>query len=151
MRQAVQIKGAHDWMIAAYRAQAVDAASRKDDPAVERLDAYRDLLERGTFVMLFGQFESALNETFQEGVARRSGNPDWTTRRGWDIPSFRSQRVPFETKLSLVLDSRQGAFGMIMRAYAMRNHCAHGGTSESIGSLEQLFQDVYRWQSLLRS
>ncbi|MGH7090991.1 MAG: hypothetical protein ACREE4_05760 [Stellaceae bacterium] len=114
-----------------------------------RLDEKRDALERGVFVILFAQFEKAIKEHFEKARDVRSSNPDWTHRRGWDIPAYLDRRVPFETMLSLVLDQRNPSLSKILQAYGRRNHCAHGGSSVPIGSIDEFVKDLYVWQSLL--
>jgi hypothetical protein len=49
-----------------------------DTPAVDRLDETRDTLERGVFVMLFGQFEKSVTEYFEQARDARSTDPDWS-------------------------------------------------------------------------
>jgi hypothetical protein len=144
------IKAAYDWMVAATFADASSAEASGDIEAADRLETVRDILERGAFVMLFGQFETAVTETFEQARSARSTNPDWKSRRGWDIPAYRDRRVPFETKLALMMDRRTDAHGKIMQAYALRNHCAHGGHREAVGSIDELVTNLYVWQGLLR-
>jgi len=108
-------------------------------------------MERGIFVLMFGQFEKEVDSRFQRAVATRIANPDWTQRRGWDSPFISGNRVPFETKLAMVLDSRSPSFGKIRQTYETRNHCAHGGTTNPVGSIDSLAADLYRWQSELRT
>lgn len=150
MRQVPQIKAAYDWMVGAYRDEVANAMATGDTSAVDRLDERRDSLERGVFVVLFAQFEKLVTEYFEEARDNRATNPDWTTRRGWDVPAYRDRRVPFETKLALVLDQQQPSHRKVLQAYALRNHCAHGGTSQPVGSIDQFVNDLYTWQTLLR-
>jgi hypothetical protein len=144
------IKEAYDWMVAATFADASRAEAAGDSEAVDRLEMVRDILERGAFVMLFGQFETAVTETFEQARVSRSANPDWKARRGWDVPAYAARRVPFETKLALVMDRRTDVHGKIMQAYALRNHCAHGGHRETVGSIDEFVANLYVWQGLLR-
>ena len=150
MRQVSQIKAAYDWMIAAYQAQILQAVASNDTSTMDRLERTRDTLERGVFVMLFGQFEMAVTDYFEQARNMRSANPDWISRRGWDIPAYQSRRVPFETKLAVVLDRRTSAHGRIMDAYGLRNHCAHGGSDSAVGSIDQFVNDLHTWHALLR-
>ncbi|SEL36700.1 hypothetical protein SAMN04487976_107240 [Xaviernesmea oryzae] len=106
-------------------------------------------MERSILVLMFGQFEQAVNRTFEAALESRLSNPDWRHRRGWDISALRGRKVAFETKLALVLDSRHPAFSEIMRTYAIRNHCAHGGMSQAIGSIGALLANLYSWRVLL--
>jgi len=121
-----------------------------DTQALDRLDEKRDVFERGVFLMLFGQFEKLVTEYFEQARDARATNPDWTTRRGWDIPTYRDRRVPFETKLTLVLNEREPFHRKVLQAYSLRNHCAHGGSSQPIGSIDQFVNDLYLWQAQLR-
>ena len=142
MRQVRQIKAAYDWMIGTYQGEVSKAMAIGDTKAVERLDETRDTLERSVFVMLFGQFEKAVTAHFENARDTRSTNPDWTSRRGWDVPAYRDRRVPFETKLALVVDQQDPCRGKILQAYALRNHCAHGGISEPVGSIDRFVNDL---------
>ncbi|MGA2793190.1 MAG: hypothetical protein ABSE69_06585 [Roseiarcus sp.] len=151
MQEVPQIKAAYDWMIDAYEAEVPTARAAGN---LDRLEEKRDILERGVFVMLFGQFESAVNDLFEIACDTRSANPDWPRRRGWDIPAYldlknRRRRVPFETKLALLLDRHDPARAKIMHAYGVRSHSAHGGSTEAIASIDQFVQDLYMWHGLL--
>jgi hypothetical protein len=150
MRQVPQIKAAYDWMVTAYEAEVSKAMATGNTQAVDRLDETRDALERGVFVMLFGQFEKAVTEYFEQARDARANNPDWTSRRGWDVPAYKDRRVPFETKLALVLDQRGPSKMKVLQAYNVRNHCAHGGSSQPVGSIDQFVNDLYTWLALLR-
>lgn len=137
-------------MTGAYQQQVAQAMQTNDQRTVEKLDEYRDALERGVFVVLFGQFEREVGEHFEQAVSTRLAEANWLKRRGWDVPSYSSQKVPFETKLALVLDRQLGEHQRAMTAYARRNHCAHGGTTEPVGSIDQFVQDLYAWQARLQ-
>lgn len=150
MRQVPQIKAAYDRLIGFYQTEISKAMATGDIQALSRFEEMRDVLERGVFIMLFGQFENAVNEYFMHARDARSSNPDWNHRRGWDIPAYQERRVPFETKLALVLDQQNPSRKKILAAYALRNHCAHGGTREPVGSIDQFVNDLYVWQGLLR-
>ena len=150
MRDVPQIKAAYDWMIIASDVDVGRVMAIPDLQAAARLDETRDPLERGIFVLLFGPFEKEVTECFNDAVMARATNPDWTRRRGWDIPSYNSRRIPFETKLALVLDQQSAAHRQVMDAYARRNHCAHGGSSLPAGSIDQFVQDLFTWQAALR-
>ena len=89
-------------------------------------------------------------EIFDEAMAARADNPDWTRRRGWDVPGYNGKRVPFETKLALVLDRQGGHFGRVLHAYGLRNHYAHGSTTVPVEPIPQLAKDLYTWQAELR-
>jgi len=150
VRQVPQIKAAYDWMIEAYNVAVARAEAAGDRRAVDLLDAKRETLERGVFVVLFGQFENLVTEHFEGARDARTANPDWAMRRGWDVPAHGGRRVPFETKLSLVVDRRIAAYGKILEAYALRNYCAHGGSDRPVGSIDRFVQDLYTWQAALR-
>jgi hypothetical protein len=150
MRDVPRIKAAYDWMLSAHDAGVAAATAAGDAAAVDRLGAAREILERGVFVLLFGQFETLVTEYFEQARDNRAANPDWTARRGWDVPAYGDRRVPFETRLALVLDRREPSHGKALQAYAVRNHCAHGGTRQPVGAIDQLVKDLYTWQALLR-
>ena len=116
-----------------------------------QMAARGDILERGIFVLMFGQFERAVTSAFENAVNARATSPDWSRRRGWDIPSLEGKKVPFDTRLATVLDRRSPSFGRILQTYAIRNHCAHGGTTNAVGSIDALEADLYRWHGQLRS
>lgn len=151
MQQVASIKAAHDWMTAAHLSALVAARQAGDTAAEISLEELKNTLLRGVFVVLFGQFEQAVTAAFERARDRRSENPDWTSRRGWDLPAYRHGRVPFETRLSLVLDRRNPAHGWVLQAYALRNHFAHGGVGQSVSSIDDFVDDLYAWASLLRA
>ena len=149
MRQMPEIKAGYDWMIAAHRAEYAEALASIDQARQDQLDRNRDHLERGIFVLLFAQFEVALNESFERLRNARQANPDWTARRGWDTLELRRKRPPFETRLALMLDRTGAEFGEVTAAYDIRNACAHGRTTTAVGSIDQFVKDLYRWQAAL--
>lgn len=150
MRDVPRIKAAYDWMVRSYEAAVADAMATGDTSAVDRLDETRDVVDRSIFVLLFAQFEAAVNECFEQARDSRASNPDWTSRRGWDVPAYRDRRVPFETKLALVLDRRQQDHAKVLQASAVRNHCVHGGSRQPVGSIDQLVADLFVWHAQLR-
>jgi hypothetical protein len=151
MQKLPEIKATYDWFFAHYEAEIEERARKNDIAAIDQMEARRDILERGIFVLMFGQFEKAVTSAFENAVNARATNPDWTRRRGWDIPSLEGKKAPFDTKLAIVLDSQLPSFGRILQTYATRNHCAHGGTTNAVGSIDALEADLYRWHGELRS
>lgn len=151
MQQLPRIKAAYDWFYAQWQSEATRIVGSGNDAALAKLDEKRDTLERGVFVLIFGQFEVAVNSVFHAARTRRIGEADWALRRGWDSDALQGRKVPFETKLSLVLDRRSSTFAKILTAYATRNHCAHGGMTVSVGSIDSLAADLQAWRSELRA
>jgi hypothetical protein len=149
MRQAQEIKAAYDWMIASHQREFLEALASNDQQRQERLDLYRDHLERDVFVLLFAQFEVAVTESFERTRASRLANPDWTARRGWDTLEVRRSKPPFETRLALTLDRNNPEFREVIAAYKIRNDCAHGRTNTPVGSIDQMTLDLFRWQAAL--
>ena len=151
MNRLSDIKATYDWFFAQYQTELVARTKKNDIVGVEKMEEKRDVLERGFFVLMFGQFETAVNAVFQDAVSARSGNVDWSRRRGWDNPQFKNvNRVPFDTRLSMVLDRNSPRYPKILQTYAIRNHCAHGGTSEAVASIDALAADLYSWQAELK-
>jgi hypothetical protein len=151
MQKLPEIKATYDWFFARYTSEIAERTKRNDIAGIDQMEARRDILERGVFVLMFGQFEKAVTSAFESAVNTRATNPDWTRRRGWDVPSLSGRRVPFDTKLTMVLDRRSPSFGRILQTYETRNHCAHGGTTSAVGSIDALEGDLYRWHRELRS
>ncbi|QLH73015.1 hypothetical protein [Rhodopseudomonas palustris] len=151
MDKLPEIKASYDWFFARYQSETAERARSGDIAAIDRMELRRDILERAVFVLMFGQFEKAVNSKFEEAVNARITNPDWNSRRGWDTPSLRGNKVPFDTRLAMVLDSQSPSFRRVLQTYATRNHCAHGGTTNAVGSIDALEADLYRWQSELRT
>jgi len=151
MQKLPEIKATYDWFFARYAAEIAERARKNDIAGIDQMEARRDILERGIFVLMFGQFEKAVTSAFEDAVNVRATNPDWSRRRGWDTSSLKGKKVPFDTKLALVLDSQSPSFGQILQTYATRNHCAHGGTTNAVGSIDALEADLYRWSAELRS
>lgn len=150
MQLAPQIKAAYDWMIAAYQADVSAALAAGDAIAVDRLEEKRDALERGVFVMLFAQFEKEVTDCFERARDARSAESNWANRRGWDVPILQGRRVPFETRLALVLDKNGPFHAKAWNAYGLRNRCAHGEGAPAVGSIDQFVQDLYTWQAALK-
>lgn len=138
-------------MVDAYSRDILGARAQGDDDRVQRLEQHWDIQERGIYVLVFAQFEVAVTEVFQRAHDARRSNPDWRIRRGWDFSQLHGRRLPFETKLALVMDSHRAEYREVRQAYELRNHCAHGGMTRPIGSIEDLIHQVYHWQSLLRA
>lgn len=151
MKRLLEIKATYDWFFAHYSAEIKDLTQRNDLAGIEKMDARRDVLERGIFVLMFGQFETAVSDAFDKALSARASNPDWKFRRGWDMDIFKSKKIGFETKLAMVLDSQSPSFREIKTAYQQRNHCAHGGMTNAVASINALIGDLYRWESELRS
>lgn len=150
MQKLPEIKAAYEWFFERYEAELAELAKSNDIPGIDKMEARRDILERGIFVLMFGQFEAAVTLAFDNAVAKRSKNPDWKNRRGWDTSVLRGRKVPFETKLAMVLDSQSPSFSKIVHAYGIRNHCAHGGTTSAIVSIDALESSLYSWSGELR-
>jgi hypothetical protein len=151
MQFVSQIIDTYDWASRHLQAEMAFALATNDQQAIRALELKRDVLDRGTYVLLFGQFELAVNRAFKAAHGKRSTNPDWTRRRGWDMPALSGDKVPFQTKLALTLDGRSTAHGKATAAYGNRNHCAHGGTTVSVGSIAQLAIDIRAWDRQLKS
>jgi hypothetical protein len=151
MQKLPEIKATYDWFFAHYTVETAERARTNDIAGIDQMESRRDILERGIFVLMFGQFEKAVTARFENALDQRITNPDWTRRRGWDTPSITGKRVPFDTKLAMVLDSRSPSFARILQTYATRNHCAHGGTTTAVGSIDSLEADLYRWHAELQA
>lgn len=150
MRDLPLIKASYDWFLAHYQREVGVVAANGDLVALERLDEKRDIFERGIFILMFAQFELSVNGKFDSERTFRVSNPDWRFRRGWDADSLSGKKVPFETKLAMVLDKRSQYFNEIRRTYDIRNHCAHGGTNEPVGSIEGLANALYEWHRAIQ-
>ncbi len=151
MQRLPEIKATYDWFFQHYQDEIAERARINDITGIDQMEARRDILERGIFVLMFGQFEVAVTSKFENAVSTRIANPDWRHRRGWDTASLKGKKVPFDTKLAMVLDSQTPSFGQILKTYATRNHCAHGGTTNAVGSIDALEADLYRWFGELRN
>ncbi len=149
MRRVPEINAAYAWMVAAHEKDYLLALAADDTTGQARLDTARDHLERGIFVLLFAEFEVAMNEALERARLARQFNADWTVRRGWDTPEMRRKRPSFETRLAMTLDRTGTEFAEITAAYEIRNACAHGKTTISVGSIDRLVMNLYRWQAAL--
>ncbi|MCC5978428.1 MAG: hypothetical protein JJU21_10230 [Salinarimonas sp.] len=150
MEKLAEIKATYDWLLSLYDAEVEQMVRDNDIAGIDRAEARRDVFERGFFVLLFAQFEKAVTETFEDASRARGASPDWGRRRGWDAVSALGKRIPFEAKLAMVMDRQSPSFGKIIATYGTRNHCAHGGTTNPVGSIMALEADLYRWQGELR-
>ena len=151
MQRLPDIKSAYDWFFKRYEEEVAERAAKNDIAGIDQMEARRDTLERGIFVLMFGQFERAVDAKFVEARDKRSTNPDWTQRRGWDLDVLKGDRVAFLTRLSLVMDRENTAYKQIVETYGVRNHCAHGGTTDPVGSIDAPEARLYRWHSMLRA
>lgn len=150
MEKLAEIKATYDWLLALYDTEVEQMVRENDIVGIDRAEARLDIVERGIFILMFAQFEKAVAQTFENAAHARVANPDWGRRRGWDAVFALGKRVPFETKLAMVMDRRSSTFGKIIATYGTRNHCAHGGTTNPVGSIMALEADLYRWQGELR-
>jgi len=151
MQRLPDIKATYDWFFAYYIAETLALAKKNDIVSIDQMGVKRDILERSIFVLMFAQFEKAVTSAFESALKKRATNTDWKHRRGWDASSLKGKRVPFETKLAMVLDSRSSSFAQIMKMYETRNHCAHGGTTNAVGSIDGIAADLYRWYGELKT
>lgn len=150
MRRVAEIKASYDWLRAGCLQDADAARESGDWTTLSRMKLITEVLDRSIYVTLFGRFESAVTDWFEQARDTRVSNPDWRGRRGWDVAALRDRRVPFETKLAMVLDRATPAYREVLHAYGLRNHFAHGGDTEPAGSIDELVGDLFRWQGLLR-
>lgn len=149
MQLLPEIKASFDRFFNYYQSEANRLVQSSQIDLLNSLDQQLAHLERGYFVVMFGQFEHEVDNAFNDARVKRCGDTNWLVRRGWDTPALGGRKVPFETKLSLVIDRKDVQFGKILHAYGQRNHCAHGGVSETV-VIPALAQDLYIWQSLIR-
>lgn len=150
MERLAEIKATYDWLLSLFEAEVAQMVRDDDMAGIDRAEARLDVVERGFFVLMFAQFEKAVTQTFEDASRARATSPDWGRRRGWDAISALGKRVPFETKLAMVMDRQSPSFGKIITTYGTRNHCAHGGTTNPVGSIMALEADLYRWLGELR-
>lgn len=151
MQQLPEIKAAYNWFFVQWQVEASNAVSLNDLIALAKLEEKRDVFERGIFVLMFGQFEVAVIAKFEHARDSRLSNHDWQHRRGWDNNALKGKKVPFETKLAMILDRNSAAYSKIVATYQIRNHCAHGGTTDPVGSIDALEADLYQWSSQLKA
>lgn len=64
MDKLPEIKASYDWFFACYQAETAERARSSDIAAIDRMEVRRDMLERAAFVLMFGQFEKAVNSKF---------------------------------------------------------------------------------------
>ena len=150
MKQLPQIKSGYDQLLGFWQREATVLSQAGRTAELNKLGESRDVLERGIFILMFGQFESACDDRFQRAKDKRTANTDWTRRRGWDAASLQGKKVPFETKLSMVMDKKSATFKKVLDTYAIRNHCAHGGTTIPVGSIAALEAQLYQWHRELK-
>lgn len=147
MRQLPEIMATYDWIVDQMDREGQSLTRAGERQKLEALSQKRDILERAFFVLMFGQFENDVTDKFETTRAAKITNPDWTQRRGWDVPALASKKVPFDTRLAMVMDRQKPSFGAVLNSYATRNHCAHGGLSEPVGAIRSLEKDLYAWQA----
>ena len=150
MQKLPEIKASYEWFMELYNKEVAILAQSNNLIGLTKLRDYLDFMERGYFVIMFAQFENAVNDKFESARQARITNVDWTQRRGWDADSLNGAKVPFETKLAMVMDKKKDPYGKVKQAYEKRNHCAHGGTTLAVGSIDSLENDLYDWSAKLK-
>jgi hypothetical protein len=133
--------------------QEIATAVQEGDEAGEaKLAETKELLDYAFYVLCFGQFEREVNAVFEAAYQKRSTNPDWTERCGWDLDAYKeATRIPFKDRVAPVIDRRKSAYGKILSDYAKRNHIAHGGLTEPLSSLDAFIGELFQRQSELIS
>ncbi len=100
--------------------------------SVASTEARQVLNDQAYFLLCWGQLETEINARCREAIRRRREDPDWQTRRGWDLYNPDDPRLSglsFEDRVRLVLDMQGGRgspFAKVMVHYEMRNKVAHG-------------------------
>lgn len=80
MQQVPKIQAAYNWMIKTYGREVARAMASGNMAALLHLNDTRDAIERGIFVLLFGQFEKVVTEHFENARDHRGSNADWNSR-----------------------------------------------------------------------
>jgi hypothetical protein len=127
------------------------SANRDEQAKIERRQRIND---QAYFVLLWGQFETEIDEVCRSAINKRSNNPDWSKRRAWDLYNPNDKRLSglnFEDRTSLILDKKSAEWKIAMKYYHLRNFVAHGGSHEARIDLANVVTDFYRVQSKLTS
>ena len=121
MQKLPEIKATYDWFFARYTAEIAERARKNDIAGIDQMEARRDILERGIFILMFGQFEKAVTSVFEDAMNVRAANPDWSRRRGWDTSSLKGKKVPFDT-----IQAKVRGTGVIRRISSSGRPLHHG-------------------------
>lgn len=152
MQRLPEIKAAYDRVVRLLRAEMAAALATGDAMAEAKLSETQEILDYAFFVLCFAQFEREVTHCFAAARDRRTSNPDWTRRRGWDIDGFREpRRIRFEDRVALVLDRVGPDYAKVIADYHKRNHVAHGGLTEPIDSLDQFVRELFDVASRLQT
>lgn len=130
------------------------ARARGDTGKVDQIQRDRDDLARSFTVLLFGQFEQTVNETFEAVRDRMKAHPAWQSRRGWDTDFLRRPvwRIPLADRLAVVMDRGDPDFQRIQDNFAIHRHgFAHGVLTSVPTPPAALVTTLYIYQSKLRS
>jgi len=60
MQKLPEIKAAYDWFLKHYDQEIAERTRQNDTAGIYQMAAKRDVLERGVFVLMFGQFAACV-------------------------------------------------------------------------------------------
>lgn len=116
---------------------AEEVARRAGDArSADRRKEDLEILDGAFFVLLFAQFEKAVQDGFERLVRTRAGEPGWDRRRGFDLWMGKLKRAPFADRLALLLDRDGKDFERAWELYETRNDLAHGTAIRPAGDLQ---------------
>jgi len=124
-----EIMGAYTAVDRWLEEQLAEAAAQNQPRREKGLQSRQAMNDHAYFVLLFGQFEIAVNEACIRAIKSRQAATNWLRRRGWDILRPDDRRLgglSFEDRVALVLDRRTEDYRQVKRYYDIRNMAAHG-------------------------
>jgi hypothetical protein len=75
MQKLPEIKATYDWFFTHYAAEIEERARKNDIAGIGQMAAKRDILERGIFVLMFGQIREGRNLGVRKCRERKSHEP----------------------------------------------------------------------------
>ncbi len=100
--------------------------ARRDGGPWQQLEERQQTTARAYFLLLWAQFETALDRSCQSAIdlGRRDG---WQHGRAWDVLArIGLDRLPLLERVALVFDRNSHHYRDIRTKYRVRNELAHG-------------------------
>lgn len=114
---------------------------------VERAQAEGEVWNAAFFMLLFAQFEAAINDLCDNVVSKRRHSNDWLRDRAWNIINLES--LHFMRKVALLTPQGKTVYNRIHQLYTVRNQIAHGDAHRTSTEITTLAAELPRLLSAL--
>lgn len=155
MKELPAIAAAYNQLAGILDAELQRAQQVSDLGTAERIANRQAINDSAYFLLVWGQFETKLNDTCVAAIAARERDAQWERRRAWDsLASREVRRIPLEERLALVLDrrgQRGRGFGRAIHFYGERNKIAHGRSLATGVDIPAVIDEIYQIASEMRN